>query len=291
MSRAYLASTLAGCYLFSACSALGPKANVSMVSSELKTTKEVGNVMIPDVTGIDSTGNTGKALLGNAMKSYGMRSRPASAADAVLGTLGAPDGLSTLMTAAYSAEFIKLVANDKKKPEALKLPEFPQAAVPDGIEGVKQMVPKFKEEAAAIGEISKAIASGKSDELAASLDKSKAMMGMVQKMNEFMFGKLDVTYVLLTHVTGDEAAWNAGKKVKYCAALVNVKTGKLRYYATVEAKKGAVPVPFMAQLGVMASNLFDQVGEQDKLPEKKEKKEKKEKAKATAGLETNVTFY
>ncbi len=285
MSRAYFASTLVATYLISACSALGPKANVSMVSSEMKVTKEIGNVIIPDVTGIDATGNTGKALLGNAMATYGSRSRPMAAAKAVLGAVGAPDGLSTILTAAYSAEFIKAINGaDKKKPEELKLPAFPKANVPAGLAGVKTIIPKFTAEAGAIGEISNAVTSGNSDGLSASLDKSKVMMGFVQKLNEYLFAEMDVTYVLMTHVVGNEADWNAGKKVQYCAALVNVKTGKLRYFATVEAKKGAIPTPFMAQLGIMASNLFDQVGEQDQMPAKKE-------AKATAGLETSVTFY
>jgi len=285
MSRAFYASTCVAAIVMSACSALGPKANVSLVKSELTTTKEVGNVIIPDVTGIDATGNTGKALLGSAMKAYGSRSRPVAAANAVLGAVGAPNGLATILTASYSSEFIKAVKNaDKKKPEQLQLPSFPSVKVPDGIDGVKQIVPKFAQEAAAIGEISKAITSGNSDGLSASLDKSKTMMGLVQKINDYLFAQLDVTYVLMTHVVGSEADWEGGKNVRYCAALVNVKTGKLRYFATVEAKKGAIPTPFMAQLGIMSSNLFDSVNEQDALPAKKE-------VKSTAGLEIEVTYY
>lgn len=101
MARLLVASVLAGGFVLSACAALGPKANVSVIKAEVKETKDIANIIIPDVTGIDATGNTGKALLGTAMKAYGTRARPVAAANAILSTLGAPDGLASILTASF----------------------------------------------------------------------------------------------------------------------------------------------------------------------------------------------
>ncbi len=285
-SRIALANVVVLGLIGSSCAALGPKANVSMMKSEISATKDVENIIIPNVTGIDASGNTGKALLGNALKAYGTRSRPMAAANAVLGTVGAPDGLADLLTAAYSAEFIKEVQNAKdKKPEKLALPSAKvQFKLPEGLDGMKALAKKFQGEAAGIAAVGAALKSGKSGDLSASVAKSQSMMSLVQKLDELLFEQLDVTYVLLTHVDGNEQDWLAGKNVKYSAALMNIKTGKLRYFATVEAKKGAIPTPFMAQIGIMASNLFDAVNEKDPLPAKKD-------AKGTAQMEVNVYRY
>lgn len=275
----------------SACSALGPKANVSLVNAEVKSTKAVDNIVIPNVTGIDNTGNTGKALLASALKAYGARSRPIAAANAVLSAAGAPDGLADVLTAPHQAEFIKLSTEyfDKgakaAKPEAIKLPSAKLSfAVPAGMDGMKTVIEKIKGEVAVIGEVAGALKSGNSAGLSAALGKSQNLAALVTKLDEVLFDKLAVTYVLLTHVTGDEAAWNGGKRVQYSAALVNIKTGQMRYFATVEAKKGAVPTPYMAQLGMMSGNLFDAVNEKDPLPEKKG-------AEKTAFLHLNLSSY
>lgn len=276
MTAVVAAVALAG----SACSAMGPKANVSIVQAEIKATKNVDNIIVPDASGVDSSGNTGKALLGTALKAYGARARPVAAAKAVLSSAGAPGEVADILTAAYQAEFIKMAeasfkksGDDAKAPSSMKLPNDKiDFEVPKGVEGIKTMVPKLKAELAGVAAVAGALKSGKGKNLGEAVGKSKNMMAMVQKLDQLLFDKLGVTYLLLTHVIGDEKDWTGGKKIQFTAALVNVKTGKLRYFANIQATKGAIPTPHMAQLGIMSSNLFDAVAEQDELPEPKKNK-------------------
>ncbi len=266
------------------CASLGPKANVSLVQAEISSTKKVENIVITPVTGIDASGNTGKALLASNLKAYGMRARPLAAASAVLSAVGAPDGLMDVVPAGYQAAFIAAseayAKNPAVKPTSLVLPSAKlDFEVPAGLAGAKALVPKLKDEASNLADIAKAMQSRDSAAITAAIAKSGNAMALVQNLNDALFEKLDVTYILLTHVSGDEQAWNGGKKVSYSAGLLNIKTGKLRYFATVDATKGAIPTPYMAQLGMMAANLFDAVNEQDPLPEAKAKKTASVKAK------------
>src|SRR5690606_6715033 len=108
--------------------------------------------------------------------------------------------------------------------------------VDKGMAGVKAIVPKVKENAALITEVAAALKLGKGAELSSAVDKAESVLPLVHKMTTTLCDELDVTYLLLTHVVGDEAAWEAKKEVTLAAALVNAKTGKLRYFATTKAK-------------------------------------------------------
>ena len=53
--------------------------------------------------------------------------------------------------------------------------------------------------------------------------------------------------------------------------LVNIKTGKFRYFATVEGAKGKIPMPFLAFMGAVSGNVFDAIEEKDPLPDSDDK--------------------
>jgi hypothetical protein len=277
MKVAKLASLILVLWGVSACSAMGPKANVSVIKAEVKKTKEVQNIIVANTTGIDNSGNLGKAILGTALKAYGDRSRPFAAIKPIVSSVGAPDGVADVLTVAYEAEFAKYVekyANKKKRPNTLKLPSSKLGfKVPKGMKGAKQLAAKMKAEAKSFQVLATAMSSNDTKKLTKALDEAKTAVQLEQKFNEFLFVKLDATYILLTHVKGGEAEYKAGKKVKFSAALVNVKTGNLRYFAHTEGGKGDIPVPFIAWAPNVMSNIFDAVEEKDPLPAMPEEKE------------------
>jgi len=257
------------------CSAMGPKANVSLIEGEVKAKKNYGNIAIPNVTGIDSTGNTGKALLATALKAYGDKARPVIALSTPLKAVpGLPQGFGDVLLSAYQIEFVKVAEefhkNPKNKPQAIALTQGKLKL--NDVSALKTIVPGLKNELAGITELSQALAKGDAAAIAAASNKSKAILPLVQSASNALLDTLKVDYVLLSHVIGDEKAWEGKKEVELVTGLVNVKTGKLRYFASVKAKKGSIPVPYMAQLGAMSSAIFDSVGEKDPIPEAKDQK-------------------
>ena len=274
--RVRVLGVLGATFGVAACAVIGPKANVSILKEEVSSTKAVDNIVVASATGIDSTGNTGKALLASALNAYGRRARPIMAAGSVLSAAGVPSEAAEVLAANYQAEFArqaeeyfaKIDKGEKaaKQPSEIALPAG-SASLPKGKEALKSLAPRLKSELSALSNVAKALKSGQG--LKDAVERAKTSLELVQQLDRLLFKKMDATYVLVTHVMGDEQAWKSGKNIHYAVALINAETGKLRYFATADAKKGAVPMPYMAQLGSMASVVFDAVSEQDALPSSK----------------------
>jgi hypothetical protein len=270
VSRSALAALSLAVFTWSAgCSTLGPKAEVSLVDTEIAKTTTVDNIVVAKVTGIDSSGNTGKALLATALKTYGKRSRPLAAVEPVLSAAGLPEAAVTAIAAPYQVAFAKATEAFLKggeRPEGVTLPGGASEQMPKSLDEAKTLISKLSDEAKALGALAKALSGGTAKEMGAALDKSKSTASLLRKVDGALFGQLDVTYVLVTHVVGTEADWEGGKPCHMAIGLVNAKTGKLRYFGTTQATKGMVPVPYMAQLGMMSNSIFDAIEESAPLP-------------------------
>ncbi len=256
--------------LFAGCAALGPKPSVSLVKEEISSHKKVANIVVTNVTGIDSTGNTGKALLASALAAYGKRSRPVAALAPVIQKIpGLPAGFDEVLLSGYQIEFVKAIEafkKDGKQPVSLKL--SPSGGLKlTGIKDLASLAKGLGGEVAAISELATTLKAGDAAKMVAAADKAKNILPLIQTGAGAIMAELNADYVLLTHVQGDEQAWEGKKEVQFFASLVNIKTGKMRYFGSIKAVKGAIPVPYMAQLGTMSSSLFDSVGEGDPLPE------------------------
>src|SRR5690606_26308649 len=107
-----------------------------------------------------------------------------------------------------------------------------------------------------LGPMQTAAASGDPAKVSAAAASSPQLMKVINIGAAALFEQLSCDYMLVTHLKGTEQDYEGGKPVKLFAGLVNIKTGKLRYFGEVEGKKGAVPVPFAIQLGMMANNIL-----------------------------------
>jgi hypothetical protein len=256
--------------LFTGCASLGPKPSVSLVQEEISSHKNVSNIVITNVTGIDATGNTGKALLASALAAYGKRSRPVAALGPVIQNIpGLPAGFDEVLLSGYQIEFVKAIEafnKDGKQPVSLKLPASGGLKL-TGIKDLASLAKGLGGEVVAISEIATTLKSGDPQKMMAAANKAKNILPLIQIGAGAILAEINADYVLLTHVQGDEQAWEGKKEIQFFASLVNVKTGKMRYFGSIKAVKGAIPVPYMAQLGVMSSSFFDSVGEGDPLPE------------------------
>lgn len=255
----------------SGCAAIGPKANVTLMQDEVKTSK-VENIVVPYATGIDSTGNTGKALLSTAMKAYSQRAKPVAMISPLLNAVpGLPKGLDGTFLASYQMEFVKAVEQyrkDGKKPSQLKVPESAALKPKGGLKGLKDFFNPIQSEMGNLTALNQSLQNGSSQEILASAEKTKNLLPYLHTASSTLMVKLKANYVLLSHVVGDEKAWQSGTEVELVTALVNFKTGKIRYFANVKAKKSSIPIPYMAQLGSMSQSIFDSVKEKDPLQEK-----------------------
>lgn len=255
----------------SGCASVGPKANVTLMQDEVKASK-VGNIVVPYATGIDSTGNTGKALLASSMKAYSSKAKPVSLLSPLLKSVsGLPKGLDGAMLASYQLEFVKSVEKyrkDGEKPNSLPVPETVSIKPKGGLKGLKELFSPVQSELGSLPDLNKSLQNGTAEELISSAEKTKKILPYLHRASLTVMSKLKADHILLSHVVGDEKTWESGKEVELITCLVNYKTGKLRYFATVKAKKGAIPIPFMAQLGSMSSSIFDAALEKDALKTK-----------------------
>jgi hypothetical protein len=269
MKLSIIFTTLA-VFLWQGCSTiaeLGPKAQIAVIKKEVKKTKSLRNVIIANASGMNDK-KASLAILATAMNTYGKKSRPAEAIKPIVSKV-APAELADVIMAAYQAEFVQAInKNGGKNLKKLKLPKPKKLGfkVPKGMKGAKVLGKKFMEEAKGIKTLAQAIATSDNKKLRKAMKQSQQVVNMVLRFNKFLFRKLGANYMLLTHVEGDEKDWTGGKEISMYAALVNVKTGRLRYFGTIKDKKGVVPTPFTAQIGLMANNLFSAVESNQKLP-------------------------
>jgi hypothetical protein len=276
--------------LLASCSLTGPKANVAVIETEIQKTRSIENIIVPHASGVDSSGGTGKALLAAAIGAYGKRSRPMTEASALVADVGGPEGTGDILVSAYQAEFIKAVddyveSNGAKTPKALSLPSAKlKFTVGKGMKGMKTLARKLNADAATVTGLAKALKGGDNDGFLSGVEKSPEVMVLMQKMNDYVFRELDVTYVLVTHIKGNEADWKAGKKVTYAAALVNVRTGKLRYFAAVDAERGSARTPYISQLTTMSKLLLREINDEDELPPPVAVEKTGKRKKKTAGV-------
>ena len=275
MIRQRLASTLvvaAAGLISAACASLGPEAKVTMAQDELNQTKSVGKVFVATPFGAsDESGTLDKVVAATAIKAYGARSVPATIINSILSTSGAPDGLANALVAPYAGKFAEAVKTyDPKdqttRPTAMSLPsgDLPGFDMPKKFdqESLKNLISKIKVEAEAAKSVANTMRSGNTEGMIQALGASKQLSPLLVLATQALMSSADVDHILLTHVTGNEADYNGGKNVRMVAALVNIKTGKFRFFGEIEGKQ-AMGIPYALFLGNIANKLFDAGTEND----------------------------
>lgn len=263
---------VSGLLLLPACSMMGPEAKVTMAESEIKSTKSVGNVVIVMPDGApDASGKVDKTVLASAAKAFGGRARPATAVNTALKAAGAPAGLPDALLAPYQASFAAAIKDyDPKKegsrPKSMELPatESEDLKLPKKLDAkvLKGLMAKLKAETGNIKEVGAALGKGDTSGAAKALANSKMLSPLLAQATLAIMDKLKADHVLFTQVIGDEAAYNSGKEVRLVTALVNIKTGKFRFFAEIQGKK-EMGMPYFLYVGNMASKAFEGGAEQD----------------------------
>lgn len=256
----------------SACASLGPEAKVTMVKEELKATKAVGKVFIASPFGAaDESGSLDKAVAATATKAYGKRSVPATIINKTLSSAGGPEGLGEALVAPYAAKFSEALKDydpkdPKSRPTGMELP----SAEAKGLElpkkfdqkALKSVMASLKGELEGIKAVGSALASGDTDGMITGLGKSQLLSPLLVQAMHSLLGASDADHILLTQVAGSEADYKGGKKVKLIAALVNVKTGKFRFFGEIEGTQ-SMGLPYGLFVGNMANSLFGAGTEND----------------------------
>ena len=257
---------------FLSCSSLGglgPKAKISVVQAEVKKTKKVGKILFADPAGLD--GDAAKGFLGAAVATYPPpQGQPSEVSKKAITAIGVPESVGEILLASYQIEFNKLVNkhNKKKKakaPKGMPLPKLAKRAkAPKNMKQAKALKPKIKRLAQGATELAAALKSGDNQKASEVHDNNKELMGHINGLTNWLVKKNKVTYLLLSHVDGNAASYKEGKPIHMTAALVNVKNGRFRYFAKVKGKKGAIPLPYEAQILAMANSIFS--GAEEKAP-------------------------
>lgn len=254
------------------CASLGPAPKVSIVKGEIKAIKaeKVGKIFIPAATGVPAKASS--AVLAGTVATYlPPKGIPSKVISGMLKPIGVSKDVSKVMFAEFQAEFIKSYEAYKKKakknkkaqvPKKMKLPK--SGITPKNMKGAKSFAKSLKAAKAPAKTLSKALEAGKHQEIQAALKGAGSHLKSINSLAKFILKKGGATYLLLTHIDGTEKDWKAGKHISVSSAMVNVKTGRFRYFATVKDKKGAIPVPFNVQVGLMTSSLFG--GADEKAP-------------------------
>jgi len=267
-----ISSTVVAAWSMVACSMLGPEAKVTMAEGELSATKSVGNIVIASPTGVpDGDHKLDKIFSGTAVKAFGSRGRPSTAVNTALKAAGAPEGLPDALLAPYLAKFDEALKDydpkkEKSRPTAMSLPpaESDALKMPKKLDAkaLKGVMAKLKGEAGTLKEVGGAMGKGDLSGAAASLGKSPVLSPLLTQATLSLMSKLNADHLLLTRVVGDEATYNKGGEVRIVSALVNIKTGKFRFFGEIAGKK-EMGMPYFLYLANMSSKVLEKGAEDD----------------------------
>lgn len=260
------------------CSSFGPTPTVNVIKKEVSKTKKVEGILFANPSGLrPDSGPANAYQVGGAGTYLPPTGMPMKALSAVLTPLGVPSDTANSLFAGYQVEFMKVAhahieqLKQKKKPKAPVKLNLPQATagVPKSVGAAKKLVANFKSSGKASTELVNAIGGHDPQKAMQALQANKDFVGNLTSLSNYLFDKAGVTYLALGYVSGSSKEYNAKKPLYMAVGLVNVKTGQLRYFATIDGTKGAIPTPWAAQIGLLSNNLFSAADEKAPLPEEK----------------------
>ncbi len=250
-----------------ACSALGPKPEINVIKAEVNKVKNIKGVVVADLIGLEPGSSDAMAFLGATALTYPPpKGVPMEAARKIISPIGLSDDASKLLLSAYQVEFLKVASTfekaykDNKKakmPESMKMPAKAKGVdTPKSIADAKALKPRIEKLQSNASSLVTAINSGHADEAEQSFAQNKDLAELLNEISKVVIKQSKSDYILLSKLNGTKADYDSGKPILMTAALVNAKTGKFRYFATVEGKKGSIPLPFNVQLTQMANSLL-----------------------------------
>lgn len=253
------------------CAALGPKPEVAIVKGELTDVRppKIGAIFIPHASGVP--GDASSSILVGTVSTYlPPQGISAESINILLDSIGLPSTIGGVMFTPYQAEFVNalhahreaLKHNPKAEPpRSIKLPQL-YAPIPRSTRQAKAIGKSLLHKDREVRLLDQALDSGDPAKINHALAQTHQLTKPLNTLSRFFMQTTSATYILLTHVDGTKKDWAAGKSITVSTAMVNIKTGRFRYFATVKDKAGTIPIPYTAQLGIMAASLFGGANDQ-----------------------------
>lgn len=253
------------------CSRLGPTPVLEPVRTEIKATPKTKRIL---VTPTSNTGTAEPAADVNRIVPAGAYGRyddsviVSAALDRTLKSLAMPAQVAPLLTVNWQAAFHRWLAS------AAKLGKTPKKSlpVPEGESREAKTEDDLRRLAAALNEdlkpldyVARAVATGNGEAVAKAQAKRAKEMRQVESLLRHIMSRMDVTYVLVSHLDGDEDAFDKDLPINLHVALVNSKTGAFRYYARSTGRKSDLPTTYSGLLSYMAKNMFDDLADVDQI--------------------------
>ncbi len=261
-----------GALLLTGCQALGPKPEITTSESEIKALKEVQIILVTPTLNTGSNDpekDLNKTVPAGAFKRYGDNMLLTSGLSNTLTTLGFDKHLAELLSVNWQVAFYQWVKEQKgPKPAKAKM----QLAIPPSGKKVaksdkdlKKLSKALKKREKGLEGISKTVEGNLADPVVEAQAKAKKNLVVVENLFRYLIGRFDVSYVLVSFFDGSQAAFDKDAQITLHVALVNAASGKMRYYSQSTGKKSDLPTNLEGLLGMMVINLFDTVGEFDKI--------------------------
>lgn len=250
-----------------ACSRLGPAPVIEPVAAEIKATRQTKRILVLPTTNTgsgDPNADINRIVPAGAYGRYGEAAVLTAALDRPLKTLSLPTEIAPILPVNWQAAFYRWLKQPKKAQtkKQLAVPAA-EARVAKTDDDLKRLGQALDGERKALSAVAKAVETGNAATLAKAQAKRETELKPVESLLRHLMQRFDVTYLLVSHLEGDEDAYDRDAPIMLSVALVNVKTGKFRYYAQSTGKKSDLPTTYTGLVSYMTKNMFDDLADVD----------------------------
>jgi len=269
---------------------------MTAVGAEIKATKTIGRILVIPTLGThvgDEHADINKILPAAAYERYHEHMLLSASLGNVLQTLKMPKDLAPILAVNWEAAFYQWVQGGEKAPKedqehdaadqesdqgedaaapvsrpksSLHFP-VPHASrhIAKTERDLRKLAHSLKKHRKALASVRAATATGKAEDVAKAQAAAKKALLPVENLLRYLTKRLDVTYILASYLDGSKESFAQNRPIVLHVALVNVKTGKFRYYTRSSGKKSDLPTNFEGLYTAMARNVFEDIANVDKI--------------------------
>ena len=283
--------------IVAACTSVGPHPEMTTVGAEIKATKTVGRILVIPTMGThsgDEKADINKILPAAAYERYHDHMVLSTGLGNVLQTLKMPKDLAPILAVNWEAAFYRWVQGGESDPKGdqdrdaadqdssqdddaaatpikrskstLHLP-LPHASrhIAKSEKDLQKLARSLKRHRRALAPVRAAVATGKAEEVEKAQSAAKKTLIPVENLLRHLIKRLDVTYILASYLDGNKESFAKNHVTVLHVALINVETGKFRYYTRSFGKRSDLPTSFEGLYAAMARNVFEDIAAVDKI--------------------------
>lgn len=280
----------------SGCATMGMRANVKVPTAGAEAKELAGTILMADPIGkLGAKGDASKLAQAAVLAQYGTHILPMDAVHTAAGAahVASLKQFSDLLLSRYQAAFAALSQKERaaraSKMAAAPVPQpkqpFPGyldvpglrssgdrvvAGTTGGLDDLAELASGLAAYGAQLADAQKLVAVQDWQGFAAWREKEPEVAQTLDKVTQQFFQHAGVAGVLLIEVVGTEADYLAGNPVTLSYSLVDTDKASIRYFASMEVRKPAVPIPFSMQLSRAAFKLVETAKHASEAPERKE---------------------